>query len=73
VWIRKVYRDGVNAKITLPRDVMRQWDQLHIRHVEIRFLGDRMEVWPLTIDQLQHHPRQEEEDLPAHADRHAKP
>ncbi len=63
MWIRKIRREGTEALVTIPRDVMRAWDRRHIRHVVWELHDDHLTVRPLPYEELIAHPAGEEETL----------
>jgi len=73
MWIRKLYHLGDSVAVTIPRDVMRAWDQRGARYVEILYRAPSLIVTPLSIEDLAYHPRSEEEDVPAPDPAHPKP
>ncbi len=73
MWIRKLYRLGDSVAVTIPRDVMRMWDQRGARYVELLFQAPSLIVTPLSMEDLVHHPRSEEEDVHAPDPAHPQP
>ncbi len=53
--------------VTIPRDVVRVWDQAHVKHVQILYEKPRLIITPLTLDELMRLPAHEEEGLPTDA------
>lgn len=53
--------------VTIPRDVMRQWEKRHVRHVLAELHDDELRLRPLPHEELVFYPRSEEEDFPAPA------